>query len=546
MHKVAKPEQVVRAIGVYEWTGDLSKPKASRFVPVSVFIEGEYQDAGVYIARPVPFALQTGNIYELQDAGVPKGTVEMEYARHVQATDSSGDQLFNDGWIGYGPYHAPAPTRTTALRPSKTMPVITTSEGDSGKPHLTDKSSDSSAKASTDDPDRPTMKRRDSSGDSGSAGSSAGSQSGSTPADDPDRPSMKRRSGDDTTTTTSSGGSSGGGASSDDQADRPTLKRRTPEEMKKSQKDKDSASVMSAGHSLNDDPDRPNLRRTPEKTERELPELRGIPGDMHQMVAVSDAKMRDAHPFTRTWEDDTERTMVLEKMRALARAQLAAYKTPPGGTVMVASSSAAGSAAAPAKAAPSESVAAVTATAEQDPGAPTLKRGVPQQHKDAAATAPAPAAATQSAAKAKTATTSTAASRTKKPVKAAPVQMALVDEELHGYTLSYGGAPTFVYTAHTDGTGSGLRYVTIVAQDNGVKADGAGGLGELKLALASVTDEAHLDRTPRMRLIDVVDVEASNRASLLFELRATRSRQFALYRVIAAKPEQIFSTGTTE
>ena len=46
MHKVAKPEQVVRAIGVYEWTGDLSKPKASRFVPVSVFIEGEYGRSG--------------------------------------------------------------------------------------------------------------------------------------------------------------------------------------------------------------------------------------------------------------------------------------------------------------------------------------------------------------------------------------------------------------------------------------------------------------------------------------------------------------------
>jgi hypothetical protein len=68
-------------------------------------------------------------------------------------------------------------------------------------------------------------------------------------------------------------------------------------------------------------------------------------------------------------------------------------------------------------------------------------------------------------------------------------------------------------------------------------------MGQLKVALASVTDAAHLDRTPWMRLVDVVDVEASNRASLLFELRSKNSRQFALYRVIAAKPEQIFETG---
>jgi hypothetical protein len=46
--------------------------------------------------------------------------------------------------------------------------------------------------------------------------------------------------------------------------------------------------------------------------------------------------------------------------------------------------------------------------------------------------------------------------------------------------------------------------------------------------------------------VDVVDVEASNRASLLFELRGQNARQFGLYRVIAAHSEQIFLTGTTQ
>jgi hypothetical protein len=64
--------------------------------------------------------------------------------------------------------------------------------------------------------------------------------------------------------------------------------------------------------------------------------------------------------------------------------------------------------------------------------------------------------------------------------------------------------------------------------------------------MKSVTDAAHLDRTPRMRLVDAVDAEASNRASLLFELRAQNSRQFALYRVIGARADQTFLTGTTE
>ena len=114
----------------------------------------------------------------------------------------------------------------------------------------------------------------------------------------------------------------------------------------------------------------------------------------------------------------------------------------------------------------------------------------------------------------------------------------MLDEELKAYTLSYGGAATYIYSANTGGTGTALRYVTIVAQ--------ADGLGDIKPAIQSVTDAAHLYRTPKMQFVDVVDAEASNRASLLFELRSQNSRQFALYRVIASHPEQIFLTGTTQ
>src|SRR5580704_18718845 len=80
MHKVAKPEQVVRAVGVYEWTGDIAKPTASRLIPVTVFIDGKFEDAGEYLARPVPFALLTGNLYELQQAGIPRANLELRYA----------------------------------------------------------------------------------------------------------------------------------------------------------------------------------------------------------------------------------------------------------------------------------------------------------------------------------------------------------------------------------------------------------------------------------------------------------------------------------
>jgi hypothetical protein len=72
----AAPTHVTRAVAVYEWTGDLAHPIAARLIPVSLFIHGHLEDAGVYLPQPIPFALQPGNLYLIQRAGqtgVPGG-----------------------------------------------------------------------------------------------------------------------------------------------------------------------------------------------------------------------------------------------------------------------------------------------------------------------------------------------------------------------------------------------------------------------------------------------------------------------------------------
>ena len=280
--------------------------------------------------------------------------------------------------------------------------------------------------------------------------------------------------------------------------DRPTLKRRTPAEQKAAQKKKDLASV-SGSSSLNDDPDRPNLHRGKPASrldEEDLPPLKGMPADLQQAVAVSDAKDRPEHPFERMWENDEERTQVTASLEDMARTQLAKYDLPAASAVV-------------------RTPAPVPVA--KDPGrtsAPTTAAARARQRRAAAA---AKAAAATAAA-------------------AAPVM--LKNPSVKAYTLSYGGAATYVYTAVSPGAGGIDRYVSVVAQREPV--------GSLKMALASVTDANHLDRTPRMRLVDAVDAEASNRASLLFELRAQSSRQFALYRVIGAATEQTFVTGIPE
>lgn len=463
-HKVAAPENVVRAVGVYEWTGEMTKPAASRLIPVSLFIDGKFKDAAVYLARPVPFALAAGNVYELDQAGIALGTLDLAFARHMVASGAAAAP-YDDGWFGYGKFVPPAPPKVSTLKPSKTLGVINGLDDDDDRPHFSARS----AQPGSGDAATPT---------SGAPASSTG-----TPAADPDRPTLHRTTGSADQTASSSSGETPA-----NDPDRPTLRRHSPQDASKNTADQPDAN--SAVASLNDDPSRPLLHRgkpVSALTDADIPKLAGLPADqdLHQMVAVSDAANRPPHDFSRAWEDEAEHQAILAKMQAAARAQLAAYEA-------------------------ANTPAAANATAPAKPLPPDTRRINSKLRRTVVQETPPPA----------------------------PTPEPLLDEQLKGYTLSYGGAATYVYSAHTGGLGPTLCFVTLVAQ---VDMN-----GEPQIAIKSVTDATHLDRTPRMRLVDAVDAEASNRASLLIELRAQNYRQFALYRVIGARAEQTFLTGSTQ
>ncbi len=466
-HKVSKPETVVRAVGVYEWTGDMAKPAASRLIPVSLFIDGKLQDAAVYQAQPVPLALLSGNVYELDKAGVALGTLDLAFARKLIAP-ATASTTYDDGWFGYGKFLPPAPpSKTSSLKPVTTLAKINgLDDADDDKPRFSSRS----ATPGTGGSATPTP---------GSAPSST-----STPADDPDRPTLHRSpgSGSNPGDTASTGDS---GSSPADDPDRPTLRHHASAAPDSGPQDR----VSAVGPGM-DDPSRPTLHRgkpVGSLKDDDLPKLAGLPGDadLHQLAAVSDAVNHPPHDFSRAWDGDTERQAILARMQDAAHAALTVYEK---------ANDMAPTNAAPAPASPLPLKRAAAGTAH---------RSVAKK------TAPPP-----------------------------PPPEPLMEEKLEGYTLSYGGAATFVYSAHTDGLGPALRFVTLVAQVNMQ--------GEPEIALKNVTDAAHLDRTPRMHLVDVVDAEASNRASLLFELRAQNSRQFALYRVIGGRADQTFLTGSTQ
>jgi hypothetical protein len=438
-HKVAAPEKVTRAIAVYEWTGEIEKPNAARLVPVSLFIDSHFEDAGVYLAQPTPFVLQSGIVYSIERAGESIGTLDLDYARNIVTRRSATDDAPLAAWFGYGRFLTPAAeaAQTKKLRPAaKPSVIVASGESDS-------------------EDDKPKFIRRESTDSTASPSTSTGGSA--------KKPAATASTGTEPDA---------------DDPDRPTLRHRDPvTDAAKSKKSRPAGYVSGPSTSLNDDPDRPLIRRGIPTGATVPSPLAGLPPELHQAVAVSDATYHDPHPFSREWDSLTERAQTLAAIETLVKPRVASY--------LVTNKLSA--------------IAVATSAAKPQPA-----------HVATHATHPL-------------------------AKKSAVPAFVLNGEHLSGYSLTYGGLPTFIYTAEVPVVTGGPVYVTMVTQRLPS--------GELQVSLSSVTDASHLDRTPWMRPIDVVDADWSHRASLLFELRGQVSRQFALYRLITAQAEQTFITG---
>lgn len=460
MHKVQRADAVTRAVGVYEWTGDLTKPTASRLIPVSLFIDGHYEDAGIYLAQPVPMALESSTLYQLQTAGVGKGFINLSYARNLRAAGGVNLAAYDEGWFGYGKYFVPKPPK-----PIK----ITDRQGDA---HVVEEAKNKEKP----DPERPTLQREDDKPGKEKKPkdvSSVSSVPSSPDEDDPDRPMLHRH-------------------------DSPTPPKEAGE------------GVTDTRGSVLSDPDRPQIRRgrpADSTTAEEMPRMVGLPEGLHQSAAVSDAVDRPIHDFAHSFSSPEERKDVLQQMEALARQVLA-----------------------------DPSLAAQMANPTATPDNSLLKLA---RLADGTSSATPTAATTKAVSTQKGTTTHARRTRSKAASKPQPpAQVMLEEEQLAAYDLAYNSTPNYIFTAHTAGTGNTLRYVTVVAQPDT--------LNGMQPVMRLLTDAAHLDRVPRMRLIDAVDADASNRASLLFELRAQHGRQFALYRIYAGRATQVFLTGSMQ
>ncbi len=431
----------LRAVGVLEWTGDEDHPKSSRLVPICVYDGQDLQDAGVYMAQPQPLALDSSVEYVLQQDGKPVGLFDISGAGQQQGS-----------WVGMGAWKAlPKPKAP----PTQIAKIDQDNDAQSDEPvlhrkhHADDSSSGGSSGSGSSsgsnspapDPDRPTLHKGGDASSGGSGDSGGSGTNGSGPAPDPDRPVL--RPAPDTSSSASSGDS-----------DRPKLQ--------KQKSDDDGGYVENVAHVT--DADRPRLfyGKAAGFDAPVLPSLIGLPPDMHQQVAVSDATNRPVHVWNYSWANPDDANKMKADMEDLARTALGL--TPP---------------AAPAK-----------------PAAKTSST-----HKTTRLTLPPPPA-------------------------------PLVDEQFRVFELAYGSGATMVLSAYTDGSDGPMKFVTLVAQPDLY--------GNVAVLFKNVTDAAHLDDMPRMKLIDAVDAKADNRGDLLFELRGATQRQFALYRVLRGDISRIF------
>jgi hypothetical protein len=476
--KTGKDTPELRAIAVLEWTGEEGKPKTSRLVPVAVLDAGQLQDGGIYLARPQPLALAGEVEYELEQDGKPIGLFDIKNSGQEQGS-----------WVGYGSWKPlPAARPKSSTRELARTQIDDDAQSDQPvlhrKHHADDapaggagggggsgSDSGSGSPAQPSDPDRPTLHKKASSDSPVSSTNSTSASDASpsaTPPDarsnqpadtvsDPDRPTLHKRASAD-----SAASDSGASGASSNDPDRPTLKKKKQPE--------DVGHVDSLPEVT--DPDRPTLKRGKSSggSLEVVPSLMGLPPDLRQVVAISDAKSRPVHPWEFVWANPDDEAGMKSNLEDIARGALGLNQPVP-------------------KAAPKRTAAQKTERKSAQPAPP-------------------------------------------------PDPAMLMDEQFRVFELAYGAGATLVLTAHTDGPLAQQRFVTLIAQPDLY--------GNLLVLLKNVTDGAHLDDTPRMKLVDAVDAMADNRGELLFELRGRTQRQFALYRVLRGQAEKLFVSGGGE
>jgi hypothetical protein len=481
-----KPKKKIkgpRAIGVVRLNGG-----KGTLIPVAILVDGKFYDASVYKADPVPMALESGTVYEVEQSGSSQGLFTISGALHSKSTVSPHP------WTGTGAYLPNGTEVKKSTRKAEDVPVglegtsndepPRLTRGKAPKPAATDSSSapGSSTPTAAGSSEKPPATAQPASGSPASTSAGPDAQKPAAPAAADKAPER---------------------AAKDQAAKDPAPKaapatpgQAAPSQASPGQTSPDkSASSQSPPAKTSQGQEsenyyRPTLRRgkptqsAPQEDEpasktgkTETPPAAAADLGTSQLVpAISDDGGPDPRPYKFYWKTGEEEER-RNQMLALAADEVRAY--------------------------------AKALARNQIPAKPPAAKAAPAAHK----------------------------------APAKPVQPVFENTQFHAFDVW--GNNQAVMILSTDAqlppplapgtTAAPETYsITLVARSDIY--------GNLRKVFSGVTDKFHLDVTPRLELIDAVDADGDGRGELLFRETADGASGYVIYRATGDKLWKMFDS----
>ena len=488
-----------RAVGVLQ----LSSNGKATLIPVAIEIDGKFYDAASYKANPIPFALDGGTVYEGERTGSSIGLFTVSGALHSVAANAASPWLATGSWLPAGT----APPQTSLKAESTPVGIDPTDE----PPRLTKKHEANAPAPETPAPSSPAP--------------ASPVPSSSAPAGTP-APAGSSGSGNSAPTAGGGTGASGTNMPAQDSKTQggQDAKDSAPADAAKPADKPPTQTAQSGSNDNEGDPNRPRLRRG--KPTQPLPDddipgyakpgasvpaaAKGADGvaakatpeistkdTVDLVLAISDAHGPDPRPYTFEWGKN-ELADRHTQMEDLAKAQLRAYLQ-------------------------AQSKREVTAT-------PSARTGTTK-------TGSATAGATKTAA-AKTAPHTAPAAKIPLPVLE-NVRVRTFDVWANNQPVMVLSADAHLPAAKTwtsgDGSPEPMQYSILLVARTDI-------YNNLHKMYSGITDKYHLDVTPRMELIDVVDADGDGRGEFFFRATSDIGSGYIIYRPTADSLWKMFDT----
>jgi hypothetical protein len=131
-----------RAVGILQ----LASNGKGTLIPVAILIDGKFYDASAYKADPVPMALDSGTVYEVEQSGDSQGLFTVSGALHSKNPGSANP------WVGAGSYLLNGIEAAKTTRKAEDVPVGLDNTDSDAPPRLSRGSASKPAAASSPSP----------------------------------------------------------------------------------------------------------------------------------------------------------------------------------------------------------------------------------------------------------------------------------------------------------------------------------------------------------------------------------------------------------